>query len=129
MSWKSTIEITRKEAIQAIISSLDKTPYDEMTNEQLEDMMYQLDIGDDVHKPYYGHNFIIRNNEDEIDNVEKELRISGVSDSCLSREDRFKLGIKKYGFDSDFMREYNSLRMQIRYDEDDEFFNKWNIER
>lgn len=68
MGWKSTIEITRKEAIQAIISSLDKTPYDEMTNEQLEDMMYQLDIGDDVNKPYYGYNFIIRNNEDEIDN-------------------------------------------------------------
>ena len=68
MGWKSTIEITRKEAIQAIISSLDKTPYDEMTNEQLEDMMYQLDIGDDVDKPYYGYNFIIRNNEDEIDN-------------------------------------------------------------
>jgi hypothetical protein len=68
MGWKSTIEITRKEAIQAIISSLDKTPYDEMTNEQLEDMMYQLGIGDDVDKPYYGHNFIIHNSEDEIDN-------------------------------------------------------------
>jgi hypothetical protein len=68
MGWKSTIEITRKEAIQAIISSLDKTPYDEMTNKQLEDMMCQLDIGDDVHKPYYGYNFIICNNEDEIDN-------------------------------------------------------------
>jgi len=58
MGWKSTIEITRKEAIQAIISSLDKTPYDEMTNKQLEDMMYQLDIGDDVHKPYYEYYFI-----------------------------------------------------------------------
>ena len=68
MSWKSTIEITRREAIQAIISSLDKTPYDEMTNEQLENMMYQLDIGDDFNKPYYGHNFTIRNSEDEIDN-------------------------------------------------------------
>jgi hypothetical protein len=68
MGWKSTIEITRKEAIQAIISSLDKTPYDEMTNEQLEDMMYQLDIGDDLNKPYYGHNFIIRNSEEDIDN-------------------------------------------------------------
>ena len=68
MGWKSTIEITRKEAIQAIISSLDKTPYDEMTNEQLEDMMYQLDIGDDLNKPCYGHNFIIRNSEEDIDN-------------------------------------------------------------
>lgn len=68
MGWKSTIEITRREAIQAIISSLDKTPYDEMSNEQLEDMMYGLNIGDDINKPYFGHNFTIRDNEDEIDN-------------------------------------------------------------
>jgi len=60
MGWKSTIEITRKEAIQAIISSLDKTPYDEMTNDELEELMYKLDIGDDTDKPYYGYNFIIR---------------------------------------------------------------------
>ena len=68
MGWKSTIEITRKEAIQAIISSLDKTPYDEMTNEELESLMYELSIGDDLNKPYYGHNFIVRNREDEIGN-------------------------------------------------------------
>ncbi len=60
MGWKSTIEITREEAIKAIILSLDETPYDQMTNEQLEDMMYKLDIGDDVDKPYYGYNFTIR---------------------------------------------------------------------
>lgn len=69
------------------------------------------------------------NKNTEVKNTDKKLHISDVSDSCLSREDRFKLGIKKYGFDSDFMREYNSLRMQIRYDEDDEFFDKWGIER
>lgn len=69
MGWKSTIEITRRQAIQAIISSLDKTPYDEMSNGQLEDMMYELNIGDDIDKPYFGHNFIIRDNEDEIDNL------------------------------------------------------------
>lgn len=68
MGWKSTIEITRKEAIQAIISSLDKTPYDEMTNEQLKEIMYQLDIGDDLNKPFYGHKFIIRDSEEDIDN-------------------------------------------------------------
>ena len=68
MGWKSTIEITRKEAIQAIIASLDKTPYDEMTNDELEELMYKLDIGDDTDKPYYGHNFIIRNSDEEIDN-------------------------------------------------------------
>ena len=70
-----------------------------------------------------------KNLEQNLDKGNEKLHISDVSDSCLSREDRFKLGIKKYGFDSDFMREYNSLRMQIRYDEDDEFFDKWNIER
>ena len=69
MGWKSTIEITRSEAIKAIIESIDKTPYDEMSNEQLEEMMYQLDIGDDVDKPYYGHNFTIRNSKDEINNT------------------------------------------------------------
>jgi hypothetical protein len=64
MGWKSTIELTRREAIDAIMKSLDKTPYDEMTNEELEDMMYGLNIGDDINKPYFGHNFTI------IDNLE-----------------------------------------------------------
>jgi hypothetical protein len=40
----------------------------EMTNDELEELMYKLDIGDDTDKPYYGHNFIIRNSDDEIDN-------------------------------------------------------------
>ena len=59
MGWKSTIDITRGEAINAILKSLDKTPYDNMTNEQLEDMMYKLDIGDNINLPYYGYNFCI----------------------------------------------------------------------
>lgn len=59
MGWKSTIDITRAEAIQAIMASLDKTPYDEMSDDELKDLMYQLGIGDDVDKPYYGHNFSI----------------------------------------------------------------------
>lgn len=71
----------------------------------------------------------MKTEKSELKAQQEQLDIPVVSDSCLSREDRFKLGIKKYGFDSDFMREYNSLRMQIRYDEDDEFFDKWGIER
>lgn len=43
------------------MASLNKTPYDDMSNAELEDMMYKLDIGDDTDKPYYGHNFIITN--------------------------------------------------------------------
>lgn len=59
MGWKTTIEITRSEAIQAIMESLDKTPYDEMSDDELKDIMYQLGIGDDIDKPYYGYNFSI----------------------------------------------------------------------
>ncbi len=59
MGWKSTIDLTREEAIQAIISCIDRTPFDEMSNEELEEMMYGLGIGDDLNKPYFGHNFSI----------------------------------------------------------------------
>lgn len=59
MGWKSTIELTRKEAISAIMQCLEKTPYDEMSNEELEEIMYGLGLGDDIDKPYYGCNFTI----------------------------------------------------------------------
>lgn len=65
MGWKSSIQITRKEAIDAIMKSIDTTPYDHMTNQQLEEIMYQLDIGDDLNKPYFGYNFRIVNTSDE----------------------------------------------------------------
>jgi hypothetical protein len=65
MGWKSTIDITRREAINAIISCIDRTPFDEMSNEELEDMMYGLGIGDDINKPYFGHNFSIINEEED----------------------------------------------------------------
>jgi len=68
MGWKSTIDIKRRDAINAIISTIDKTPYDEMSNEELETLMYNLGIGDEAGKPYYGHNFNVHNDEDEIDN-------------------------------------------------------------
>ena len=41
------------------MASLDKTPYDEMSDDELKDVMYQLGIGDDVDKPYYSYNFNI----------------------------------------------------------------------
>lgn len=59
MGWKSTIDLTRREAIEAIMKAMDKTPFDDMSNEELEHMMYGLDIGDHLDKPYYGHNFTI----------------------------------------------------------------------
>jgi len=68
MGWKSTIEITRKEAIAAIEKALNRDHYEDFTNEELEQMMYGLDIGDDIELPYHGYEFIIRDNEDEINN-------------------------------------------------------------
>ena len=46
----------------------------------------------------------------------------------LPKIDRLKLGIKKYGINSDFMRAYHAMRACIIYDKDDEFFDKWGIE-
>lgn len=65
MGWKSTITITRRQAIAAIVQVIDKTPYEEMTNEELDDMMCKLGIGEDVGKPYYGYNFIVSDIENE----------------------------------------------------------------
>lgn len=66
MGWKSTINITRKEAIQAIMAAIDKTPYDDLSNTELEDILYSMGFGDDFDKPYYGYNFIVS------DKIEKE---------------------------------------------------------
>jgi hypothetical protein len=65
MGWKSTITLTREEAIQAILLSLNKTPFEDMTNIELEEAMYRLGIGDEPGKPYYGHNFIITDVEED----------------------------------------------------------------
>ena len=67
MGWKSTIDITREEAISAILKSVDIEPLENMTNSELENVMYRMGIGDEPGKPYYGHNFniITRENEDD----------------------------------------------------------------
>jgi len=63
MGWKSTIWLTRQEAINAIEDAKLKAGYDDpykhISNDQLDAMMYDLDIGDDPNLPYYGHNFIV----------------------------------------------------------------------
>jgi len=73
MSWKSTIDITRAQAIEAIMKSIDHTPYDSMSNEQLEEVMNMLEIGDDINKPYFGHNFNIFDNEKDIEDSREYL--------------------------------------------------------
>lgn len=40
---------------------------------------------------------------------------------------RFGLGIKKYGYDSEFRKAYESMTAQLRYDELNEFFDKWDV--
>lgn len=60
MGWKSTIEITREDAINAILETLkQKSVYHRMSNEELERVMYNLGIGDDIDKSYFGYNFEI----------------------------------------------------------------------
>lgn len=66
MGWKTTIDITRAEAIQAIKTVfykrglvLSDACYNVMSDDELKDVMYQLGIGDDVDKPYYSYNFNI----------------------------------------------------------------------
>lgn len=66
MGWKSSICITRKEAINAIMQTIDN-PYEERSNRELEDIMYKLNIGDDTNLPYFGHNFRVVDTEEEKD--------------------------------------------------------------
>ncbi|MCK9417513.1 hypothetical protein M0Q97_12805 [Candidatus Dojkabacteria bacterium] len=40
---------------------------------------------------------------------------------------RVSLGYKKYGYDSDFRKEYQSMTAQLRHHELNEFFDKWDV--
>ena len=42
---------------------------------------------------------------------------------------RYNLGIKKYGWDSEFRKEYQSMMLQLRHDELNEFFDKWDVSK
>jgi hypothetical protein len=55
MGWKSTVDITRAEAISLIMSQL--LLLNDKTDSELEDMLYDMNFGDDLNLPYYGHNF------------------------------------------------------------------------
>lgn len=39
--------------------------------------------------------------------------------------DRYKLNIKRFGWDSDFRREYESMCATLHYDKRFELFDKW----
>lgn len=64
MGWKSIIDITRSEAINAIIKAENRKSLDEMSNEELKERMYGLGIGDETYLPYFGCNFCIINDEE-----------------------------------------------------------------
>ena len=60
MSWKSTITITREEAIRLIISQI--LPLSDKTDEELATMLEECGFGEDSELEYYGYNFIVTDN-------------------------------------------------------------------
>lgn len=58
MGWKSTIDITREQAINLILAAQDRKSYEEMTSEELENLLYGFGYGD-TRLSYYGYNFSI----------------------------------------------------------------------
>lgn len=50
-----------------------------------------------------------------------------ISDVMVSSFDRFGAGIKKYGYDSEFRKECECLLKQLRHDELNEFFDRWDV--
>lgn len=66
MGWKSTKEITRSRAKGLIM--LRMMVLNDMTDQQLTDLLEGLGFGDDSDLSYYGFNFRIIDEEDETDN-------------------------------------------------------------
>ena len=59
MGWKSTVDITRSEAKRLIMQKL--INLDQLSNEELENMIEELGYGEDTNLEYFGHNFIVTN--------------------------------------------------------------------
>lgn len=59
MGWKSTIDITREEAIRLAINAMYKVYT--MSDSELEDFLEELGYGDTQGMEYFGHNFRINN--------------------------------------------------------------------
>jgi len=57
MSWKSTIDINRTEAIRLILEKIETL--DKLSNNDLNNILFDFGYGDDVNLPYYGYNFNI----------------------------------------------------------------------
>lgn len=63
MGWKSTIDITREEAIRLAIKELTKKLSEiyTMSDSNLEDFIEDLGYGETQGMEYFGHNFNIKN--------------------------------------------------------------------
>lgn len=57
MGWKSTITISRKEAIALVFKKLSEVHMS--SDEELGDLLETLGYGDNTNLPYYGYNFLI----------------------------------------------------------------------
>ena len=55
MGWKSTIDVNREEVIKEI--SLAMVSISHKSNSELEQMLYDLNFGDDASLKWFGYNF------------------------------------------------------------------------
>jgi len=70
MGWKSTLDLSREDAIRLIMAAQTRTPFDEMTNSELEELLYGYGYGDTLDLPHYGYNFIVHTELIDGDNDE-----------------------------------------------------------
>ena len=57
MGWKSTVDITRAEAIKLVFERLSNVHT--LSNSELGNLLLELGYGEDNNLPYYGHNFLV----------------------------------------------------------------------
>ena len=57
MGWKSRLDISRDEAIAAIRAA--NEPLEKLSNSELEELISNLNVDDDPHKPYCGYNVTV----------------------------------------------------------------------
>ena len=67
MGWKSTIEISREEAIRLIKSRASDDFFRAIKNRDLELMVEDMGFGDNPDLPYFGHNFFVVNEVKELE--------------------------------------------------------------
>jgi hypothetical protein len=70
MGWKSTLDLSREDAIRLIMAAQTRTPFDEMTNNELEEQLYAYGYGDNTDLPHYGYNFMVHTELKDGDNDE-----------------------------------------------------------